>query len=485
MIMDDNQLIINHLDRLQGKTALIIGDVMLDKYVIGEVHRISPEAPIPILSDNETSQTTGGAANVGGNLAQLGCQVSLVGCVGVDSAATELSSAISLIPQLTFCPVSCADRRTTVKMRFLSSGQQLLRVDSETTSPVNAAQEAIIFSHAQAILPQSSVLILSDYAKGCLTKSLIENLITLARAEGVPVIIDPKSADFSYYRGADFLTPNLSELKKATGLTSDTPEAIEFSAKKLLDDYQIGTLLVTMGARGMMLVNANECVHLPAHPCEVFDVSGAGDTVIALLASAHITGLADSAAACLANLGASLVVAKRGTASLALGELIAVNAAPFGDISLPYGLDKIRGWRAGNQIIGFTNGCFDLLHPGHFECLKAAARSCDKLIVGLNSDASLKRLKGSTRPIQHELIRARILAALPFIDQVILFDEDTPENLIKNIKPDMLIKGGDYQAKDIAGHDFVIQNGGKVSVIKLVEGYSTSRFLQTGAIGLY
>ncbi|MBL6604936.1 MAG: bifunctional heptose 7-phosphate kinase/heptose 1-phosphate adenyltransferase [Alphaproteobacteria bacterium] len=467
---------------LQQKPVLVIGDVMLDRYVQGEVDRLSPEAPIPILSEKHTSMTTGGAANVARNLAQLGANVSLIGLIGSDNAGRELSKAIAEVPQILFAPILCPDRPTTVKTRYLSSGQQMLRVDSEVTTKLNEDESAKLIEQATIMMADCEILILSDYAKGCFSPDVTSQLIHAAHEHGIKVIIDPKSVDFRDYRGADFLTPNLAELKKATGITEDSLDAIEAAARQVLERCEINQMLVTLSARGMMTVSKEEAHHIPSRPCEVFDVSGAGDTVIALLASGLLMGLDELEAATVANIGASLVVAKSGTACLAPGEILAQSYGASTATPLYEVKQNISKWRQQGQKIGFTNGCFDLLHAGHIHILKQCAADCDRLIVGLNADSSVKRLKGSDRPVQSEDVRGAVLANLPFVDAVVLFEEDTPKQLIEALVPDCLSKGGDYQIEHIVGADIVRAAGGIVRAIPLLEGHSTTRFLNLSAV---
>ena len=481
MMLDPAQLT-RHLIDLQQKSVLVVGDVMLDRYVIGAVNRISPEAPIPVLSENHTSMTTGGAANVARNLAQLGCRVSLIGLAGMDNAGKELTRAIAQIPQILFTPILCPNRPTTVKTRYLSAGQQMLRVDREITDLPNEEETEKLFEQASLLMADCDILILSDYAKGCLGPTLNRRLIKAAHEQDIQVIIDPKSADFSDYRGADLLTPNLPELRRATGLTEDSLSAIEQAARDILKECDIRQMLVTLSARGMMLVTPDSACHIPARPCEVFDVSGAGDTVIALLASGIITELGMAPSAHLANLGASLVVAKSGTACLAPGELLAQHRGEKQALPLSKAVEQAIKWRQQGLKIGFTNGCFDLLHAGHIHILTQAAAGCDKLIVAVNADSSVKRLKGEERPVQPQEVRSAILANLPFVDAVILFEEDTPKEVIEALSPDFLAKGGDYQIQDIVGADFVMAKGGEVRAIALLEGHSTSRFLTSSSI---
>ena len=469
--------IIQHLTDLQGQSVLVVGDVMLDEYVIGDVHRISPEAPIPILSHQTSFKTTGGAANVARNLAQLGSQVTLIGCLGKDPTAATLSDALALIPNLIFCPISCAERRTTLKTRYLSSGQQILRVDWETTTYITSEQGKQIEQQAESLMGKMKVLVLSDYAKGCLSPDLMARLIALAKAKNIAVIADPKSADFSDYAGATLLTPNLSELSKACGRSLSTSDEIEDAARALMQLHKIEKMLVTLSARGMMLVDAQKAVHAPAYPCDVFDVSGAGDTVLALMTSARMTNHSDEDGMYFANLAASLVVAKTGTASLSPGELLVASKIKAVNTDIEHIKQLVAQWKADKKTIGFTNGCFDLLHPGHLHVLRHAALKCDHLIVGLNSDRSVYRLKGQNRPVQSQQDRARALSALSFVSAVAVFSDDTPENLINSLCPDILFKGGDYKSEDIVGYEHVTSTGGRVEIIPTLPDFSTSSFL--------
>ena len=468
-----------HLSDLQGQTVLVVGDVMLDEYVIGDVQRISPEAPIPILSHQASFTTTGGAANVARNLAQLGSQVTLIGCLGEDLAATTLSDALELIPNLIFCPIKCADRRTTMKTRYMSSGQQILRVDRETTAYISAEQGKHIEQQAKSLMEKAMVLVLSDYAKGCLSAALMAKLIALAKANNIAVVADPKSADFSDYAGATLLTPNLSELSKACRRRLSDLDEIEDAARKQLQLHNIEKILVTLSGRGMMLVDSKKALHAPAYPCDVFDVSGAGDTALALMTSARMTNHSDEDGMYIANLGASIVVAKTGTSSLSPGELLAASDIETVNTDADRVKKLIREWKTDNKTIGFTNGCFDLLHPGHLHVLRHAALKCDHLIVGLNSDNSVGRVKGPNRPIQPQQDRARALSALSFVSAVAVFDEETPESLITLLSPDVLFKGGDYKAEDLVGYEHVTTNGGRVEIIPTLPDYSTSSFLNT------
>ena len=466
----------DYLEAVCAKNIIVIGDVMLDRFIDGLVERISPEAPVPVLSKTTTSTMPGGAANVARNLCQLGINCTLYGLVGDDEAARELRSELAKIAGLQFVSIADKKRPTTTKTRFRASAQQILRVDEEVTTPIADEQADKILNHLKTVIQTADLIILSDYAKGCLTTALIAQIMEMAKAQNVTVVIDPKSTDFGKYKGASLLTPNLSELRAAASFTSDHDDEIGKAAHSLCQAHDIGMILTTLSARGMRLISHDgQDSHIPSIAKDVFDVSGAGDTVIATLAAFLAAGAPAKTAMIAANMAASIVVSKPGTAALSPGELIGVSTPT---IQQPLDMSAtITKWRSEGAHIGFTNGCFDLLHPGHLQCLREAAKLCDKLIVGLNDDASVKRLKGDSRPIQSETMRAMILSHLPFVDAVMLFSEDTPANLIEAITPDILIKGGDYSESEIVGADHVIKNGGKVQTIPLLDGHSTTAIL--------
>ena len=467
----------DYLEAVCAKNIIVIGDVMLDRFIDGLVERISPEAPVPVLSKTTTSTMPGGAANVARNLCQLGINCTLYGLVGDDEAAQELRTELAKIAGLQFVSIADKKRPTTTKTRFRASAQQILRVDEEIATPIADEQADKILTHLEAMIGTTDLIILSDYAKGCLTAALIAEIIKKAKKHDITVIVDPKSSDFGKYKGASLLTPNLSELKAASTLTDDHDDEIGKAAHSLCQAHDIDMILTTLSARGMRLISHDgQACHIPSIAKDVFDVSGAGDTVIAILAAFIAAGAPAQTAMIAANMAASIVVSKPGTAALSPGELIEVSTPT---IQHPQDMSAIiTKWRSEGAHIGFTNGCFDLLHPGHLHSLREAAKLCDKLIVGLNDDASVKRLKGASRPIQSESARAMILSHLPFIDAVMLFSEDTPANLIEAITPDILIKGGDYSESEIVGADHVIKNGGKVKTIPLLDGHSTTAILE-------
>lgn len=461
----------------QNRHILVIGDVMLDKFVSGSVDRMSPEAPIPVLSRTKEHVMPGGAANVARNLAGLGGRISLIGCIGDDEAGKSLMKAMSLVPQLSFSPIVTSDRPTTQKTRFLASGKQILRVDDELNSHLTDAQASQMCIQADIVLEDAEALILSDYAKGCLSPFIISSLIAAAQKKNIPIITDPKSRDISVYAGSTVLTPNLAEFQAATGIISTDHDVIADTATEIITHHNIEHLLVTLSADGMILVDKTNHTHMPAYKCNVFDVSGAGDTVVAVIAAALATGRTATDAMTFANLAASVVVGKSGTATLCPGEFIRAAVPVSSAISLENMSILVTKWRFEAYRIGFTNGCFDLLHPGHLALLEAAKERCDKLIVAVNSDASVKLLKGESRPVMDEATRAGILESLPFVDAVIIFDEKTPANLIEALTPDNLIKGGDYIAEDVIGYQTVTSAGGTVDIITLKADYSTTALL--------
>lgn len=467
-----------YLDAICGKHILVIGDVMLDRFIDGTVERISPEAPVPVLSHSATAIMPGGAANVARNICHLGATCNLIGVTGSDVAAKELGKALSHNPGLSFYPLELAARPTTTKTRFRSGTQQILRLDEEVTTPLSEDEADQLLAIAQKQFDGADLVILSDYAKGTLTAGIIKALIELANAHDIKLIIDPKSDDFSRYAGAFLVTPNLSELRKATALENLSDAAISQAATQLCEAYDISHILTTLSARGMRLDGGDSAHHVSSLTKDVFDVSGAGDTVVAALACAYSAGATLEQAMIFANQAASIVVSKPGTAAFYAGEFLASCDQSY-DVktSLEDQQDMIARWRKDGLKIGFTNGCFDLLHAGHMHVLREARRTCDKLIVGLNTNDSVRRLKGATRPLQSQETRAFALAQLSYVDCVILFEDDTPLSLIIALNPDKLIKGGDYQANDIVGHDEVTKKGGDVVTIPLLEGHSTTAFL--------
>lgn len=469
------------IDALPGSRILVVGDVMLDRFVHGSVDRISPEAPIPVLRVQRESTMPGGAGNVAASLVALGVSADLVSIIGDDAAGRELSVLVADRLGHADGLIAVADRPTTTKTRFIAAAQQLLRADAETDAAISDVAASLLLQQVTRRLRGAAMLILSDYGKGVLTADLTQTLIGLANAAGVRVLVDPKGRDYRRYRGAAIVTPNVRELAEATGMEGRDDAAVVVAARALAHDCGIDAVLVTRSEQGMSVVPADGYVtHLRAQAREVFDVSGAGDTVVAVLAASLAArgNLVD--AAHLANIAAGIVVAKVGTATVRADELHAAVtenhlAGATGKIaSLEQAVEQVERWRRQGLRVGFTNGCFDLLHPGHVSLIAQARAECDRLVLGLNNDASIRRLKGPTRPVQNEQSRALVLSALGDIDLVVLFGEDTPLRLIQALRPDVLIKGADYTVENVVGAREVIGWGGKVVLAKLEAGQSTT-----------
>lgn len=453
--------------------VLVYGDLMLDRYWYGNASRISPEAPVPVVQVKDTQSRPGGAANVALNIAELGSEVSLFGLVGEDQAAADLEAQLieshiqSYLHRIKDCP-------TVTKLRVLGQNQQLIRMDFERG--FNGVDDASLIEQYKARLADVHVVVLSDYAKGALQH--VKQLIALANDQGVPVLIDPKSSDFSVYSGAMLITPNLKEFEGVLGRCADVEEMI-VKARKLLHECQIQSILITRGKEGMLLVQQNaEPVNLSTKAREVYDVTGAGDTVISIMAAAVSCQLDLVQAAQLANLGAGIVVGKLGAATVSIPELRRAlqrqSGSHLGILTEEELVLAVSDARAHDEDIVMTNGCFDILHAGHVQYLEQAKSLGKRLIVAVNDDDSIRRLKGSDRPVNSVENRMAVLSSLRAVDWVVPFSEDTPARLIGKILPNMLVKGGDYTPDEIAGSDAVITNGGEVRVLDLKEGCSTS-----------
>ncbi|MGE0271061.1 MAG: D-glycero-beta-D-manno-heptose-7-phosphate kinase [Alphaproteobacteria bacterium] len=469
------------IERLKDAHVLCVGDVMLDRYVYGAVERISPEAPIPVLRMESEAAMLGGAGNVVRNLSALGAHVAFVSVVGNDQAGREISALVAAHDKHEPYLSVERGRMTTIKTRYVAGGQQLLRTDKETLVSLAPSVAEDLRRVAVGAVADASVIVLSDYGKGVLTPELMRALIDAGRTQRRPIVVDPKGKDFSRYRGATVMTPNRAELAAATGMPVGTDEEIAAAARNLIAGCELESLLVTRGADGMTLFTCGgEATHLPAEAREVFDVSGAGDTVVAMLAAALAAGVALPDAARLANVAAGIVVGKTGTAVATADEVFTAlhtqdlladeNKLAAHDEALA----RVERWRKEGLVIGFTNGVFDLLHPGHVTLLSQAKAACDRLVVGLNSDASVKRLKGPTRPVQNESARSAVLASLAAVDLVTIFGEDTPLALIEQIRPDVLVKGSDYTIETVVGADVVQRHGGRVILAELLPGHSTT-----------
>ncbi len=478
---------------LVRQTVLCVGDLMLDEFVYGEVSRISPEAPAPVIAVQRTETNVGGAGNVARNIASVGARCIFVGLVGEDEAGKTLRDALAKESLIESVLVADPARPTTRKVRFVSEhfSTHMLRADWETASPASAAIEQALISAILAVLPRADIVLLSDYAKGMLTARVIRNVIEAARKAGKRVIVDPKSANLAIYRGTTLLTPNRKEFAEATRSRAGNESEIAAAAQDAMQLADCEAILVTQSEHGMTLVPRNgEAIHVPAYPVRVRDVSGAGDTVVAVLAVALAAGAGWEMALRCANAAAAVAVSKKGTATVSLAELRqkilphAFLAAEEKIILAPAELEAhLEEWRKQGLRIGFTNGCFDILHPGHVKVLTAARAACDRLIVGLNSDASVKRIKGEGRPVQHERARAEVLAALEAVDLVVIFAEDTPLDLITKIRPNVLVKGGDYTRDQVVGHAVVEAEGGEVLLIEVLPGFSTTSLVERAREG--
>lgn len=464
------QLIMPPFDHAQ---VLVVGDVILDRYWHGTASRISPEAPVPVFKVGQEDDRPGGAGNVSLNLAALGAGASLIGVVGDDGAGQALSRRLNAAGVNTELQIS-TDKPTITKLRVISRHQQLIRMDFE--EPFERADSSDFLAKATMLMPKVNVLVLSDYAKGSLYDC--QALIALARRHKVPVLVDPKGSDFTRYRGANILTPNLQELEKVVG-PCGTEQVLVSKSTALMDELDIGALLITRGEQGMSLLRPDQPeLHLPARAREVFDVTGAGDTVIAVLAAAVATQQSLPQAMALANLAAGLVVAKLGTAIVSAPELrralLLEAGVERGVVSEEQLLLALEDARSRNERVVFTNGCFDIIHAGHVGYLEEARKLGDRLIVAVNDDESTLRLKGSGRPINPIERRMAVLAGLEAVDWVVTFGEDTPERLLTLIRPDVLVKGGDYEQGQVVGADIIEAQGGEVHTVRFYDSCSTT-----------
>lgn len=477
------------LDRAAGNRVLCIGDVMLDRFIYGAVDRISPEAPVPVLRYSREASMPGGAANVARNLASLGLKPVLIGACGDDDAGRELLTRFDQDLSISVRLVTVKGRPTTLKCRFVAGGHQLLRVDTENAAPIGEDTENELITLLSAEAPGSAAILISDYAKGLLTGGLLQAIMKLAAEHAIPVIADPKGRDFARYGAVDILKPNASELAAATDMRVNTDEEAASALRGALQALPAKAIVVTRAARGISFIDQSRNVHHEAGRArEVFDVSGAGDTSLAALAAAIAGGGTLEDAVSMAIAASGIAVGKAGTATVSAEEVKAAlsDAGPVGRAGiLPMDamIGQVERWRAAGLKVGFTNGCFDILHPGHIRVIEQARAHCDRLIVGLNSDSSVKRLKGPLRPINDEQARAHVLAALSAVDGVSIFETDTPLEIITALKPDVLVKGGDYTRDAIVGADIVEARGGEIIIVPLVPGHSTTAAIARSKAG--
>ena len=489
--MTENNGLQGLLEAMEHTAVLVVGDIMLDRFIYGAVERISPESPVPVLTVKREDAMPGGAGNVLANLHGLGVSTYIVAMTGTDAAAEKLRAMVTQMGANAGGLIASPERPTIVKTRYLAAHQQLLRTDEEKTGAVSPALENEILERALSFLPRVKALILSDYGKGVLTEKTISGIIKAAHKAGVKVLVDPKKPDYRVYKGADIITPNRKELAEATGnMPTGTDEEVTTAAQALADHASIDAVVATRSRDGMTILRREgrrfaQPLHLRTQAREVFDVSGAGDTVIATIAAAIAAGADLADAAKLANVAAGLVVAKIGTAPVRREELRAALAErnEGGCIcSTDEAFETVQRWRARGLRVGLTNGCFDILHAGHVRYLAAARGRCDKLIVALNADESVKRLKGAECPVNDQDSRAAILSALSAVDMVVLFgaqtdEDDKPLRLIERLKPDVYFKGGDYRSEQLPETPLVRSYGGTVEIMPFHEGHSTSALI--------
>ncbi|GHV29293.1 bifunctional protein HldE [Synergistales bacterium] len=459
--------------------VFVFGDLFLDRYYSGEVTRVSPEAPVPVLNVTSERNVPGGAGNVAANLRSLGCEVTLCGAIGSDRFGEALTDELRKI-EIDAEFLIRDDIRTIVKIRAVGNHRQIARLDFFEGQTYNEKVYYELTVKFEDLLKDCAVAVISDYNKGMCRADVCQALISLCNLKNIPLIVDPKGDDWEKYVGADWVTPNFGELQviAGKGLGNDDESVFKY-AKKISDKYNIRNVLVTRSEKGMTLYSQSQINHIPTVAKEVFDVSGAGDTVVAALAAFLANGADNLTAVKAANAAAGVVVAKEGTAAVTRAELnAALRSEYIGRVSAKIFdwdtiIETVKLWRADGKTIAVTNGCFDIFHKGHACLIQGAAKFCDKLIVAVNSDASVRRLKGCDRPINHEQDRAYVLASLECVDAVVIFSEDTPEDLLSHIRPDALVKGGDYLVEQIAGRKYA----GRVELVELVDGYSTTNII--------
>ncbi len=476
----NDEALLDVLTSFHRARVLVCGDVMLDRFVYGSVERTSPEAPVPVMALERTSNMPGGAANVARNVAALGSHAVLIGIVGADEAADELRRDLSLVSPLQAQLLVDPTRPTTTKTRYVADRQQILRTDVELAAPISEAVAASLLAQFTAALGETDIVVLSDYGKGALSDSVTARAIAAAKAAGKRVLVDPKSRSFLKYKGATVLTPNKHELQSACGQDCSTDEQVVAAARQILAQGICSIVVATRGKEGMSIVQSDSALHIRTVASEVYDVTGAGDTAVAAMAVGLAGGADIGNVARVANIAAGIVVGKYGTATASADEILARlrSEEESGTSESSFTLDRaqllVARWRRLGARVAFTNGCFDMLHPGHVSLLNQAKRAADRLVVGLNSDKSVRRLKGTGRPVQNAGARAMVLSSLKAVDAVVIFDEDTPLGLITALEPDVLVKGADYTMETVVGADLVLRRGGKVVLAELVPAHSTT-----------
>ena len=468
------------LSKIKRRHILVVGDVMLDNYFVGDVKRISPEAPVPVFRKKTERSVLGGAANVAANLVAANQQVSMMSIIGNDENGLKLMNHFKE-KEIDSSLVNKLQRSTTIKTRFLAdNNQQILRLDVEDTDAISKGDCSSMLGQLQKCLNRFDLVLMSDYMKGLLTHEFCQGVIKAAKEHNIPVVIDVKDPKYGKYYGATLLKPNLNELRLLTGSAAKTDEEIIDASEELRKRSNCRYVLTTLGARGMVLVGDGEPYFVKSLAREVYDVSGAGDTTIAYLATCMANGMPIRESIDIANYAAGIQVGKVGTSSVYWQEVRDLisneDHGMFHKILSPEDVNRFRKDNQNKKIV-FTNGCFDILHIGHKRYLQQAASLGDLLIVGVNSDDSVRRLKGPSRPVNNEQDRAEMLSALGFVDYVVIFREDTPYELIKKIQPDVLVKGGDYKPEEVVGRDIVEARGGRLELIQFVEGKSTTNII--------
>ena len=464
---------------INNTNVLLIGDVMLDKYVFGKVTRISPEAPVPIFLSEHHKHVLGGAGNVFNNFFALGVKSTFITIIGKDEAGKEVKKLIRKNNLKNIFIYEDTKKITTKKTRYLANNQQIIRVDHEDKIILSKNAKNFIISNFKKNISSCNVVVISDYDKGVITKPLIETLIKIARDFKKPVIVDPKNKNFAIYKDVYLVTPNQLEASKITGLDCHTNKEVETCANFIIDKYNINNVIVTRGEKGLTFVNKKKIVHSPTRKIEVFDVSGAGDTVLAILATTISSKIEIEDVLFYANKAAGIVVGKIGTSTITKKELFKKDTFHKKDkiLNLKELKKRVLEDKEKDLRIGFTNGCFDILHYGHISYLEKSRQLCDKLIVAINSDRSVEKLKGKNRPINNQLSRAKVLAALHFCDYIIIFNEDTPLSLINTLRPDLITKGGDYKIKDVVGSKELLKWGGETKILSYLKKFSTSKII--------
>ena len=458
--------------------ALVIGDIMLDRYVIGDVSRISPEAPVPVFLSQSNKHVLGGAGNVYNNLISLGVNATLISIIGEDNFGNQIQKILKKKNTKSYL-FKEKNKPTTIKTRYSVKGQQLIRVDEEKKDKLSdLAYKFILKSFKKEIL-KHNVVILSDYDKGIFNKKLTQELIKISNKLRIPIIVDPKNKDFNIYKNASFITPNKLEASFVSSLPCNNNIETEICAKSIMDMYTIKKVIITRGSAGLSYIGKNETIHQPTKKIEVFDVSGAGDTVLAVLSVCVSNKISIKKSLELANRAAGLVVGKLGTSTISLNELFKEEQLSENKKCTLLKLKKIvTDYKRKKYKVGFTNGCFDILHIGHINYLEESKKLCDKLIIAINSDSSIKKIKGKNRPINNQEDRAKVLSALRLCDHVIIFNQLTPLKLINSIKPDIITKGGDYKEKNVVGYNEIKKWQGQVYIIPYTKGKSTTGILE-------